>query len=185
MSDIKPMVYTALFVALIACGAFMAIPIGPVPIVLQNMFVLLAGLVLGPVWGLTAVGIYLLIGLAGLPVFAGGTAGIGKLFGPTGGYLLSYLPAVWLTALSTRKLNRNRVGDIAALILGSLIIYAAGVPWLKLITGMAWSKALAVGMMPFLPGDMLKIIAAAAIAPKIRSRISLPDPGTGDRALGS
>ncbi|MCP4718315.1 MAG: biotin transporter BioY, partial [Desulfobacteraceae bacterium] len=93
-NQLKMTVYTALFVALIAMGAFIAIPIGPVPIVLQNMFVLLAGIILGPVWGLACVGIYLLIGLAGLPVFAGGTSGIGKLFGPTGGYLIAYLPAV-------------------------------------------------------------------------------------------
>ncbi|MCG8618351.1 MAG: biotin transporter BioY, partial [Desulfobacterales bacterium] len=140
MTQIRPTVYTALFVALIACGAFIAIPIGPVPIVLQNMFVLLAGLMLGPVWGLACVGVYLIIGLAGLPVFAGGTAGVGKLFGPTGGYLLSYLPAVGVTAVVSSTFRKTLPGDLFALLLGSLIVYGVGVPWLKVVTGMDWSK---------------------------------------------
>ena len=174
MPPVKPMVYSALFVALIACGAFMAIPVGPVPIVLQNMFVLLAGLVLGPVWGLATVGVYLLVGLAGLPVFAGGTAGLGKLFGPTGGYLMGYLPAVYVTGLVSQKLNQKPVADILALILGSLIVYGVGVPWLKLAFAMPWSKALAAGMLPFLLGDALKVAAAACIAPRVRFRLQAP-----------
>ena len=185
MTEIKPMVYSALFVALIACGAFMAIPIGPVPIVLQNMFVLLAALVLGPVWGLAAVGIYLLMGLAGFPVFAGGTAGIGKLFGPTGGYLLGYLPAVYITGLVSQKCHQTVKGDLAALVLGSLMVYAAGVPWLKLAFSMSWSKALAAGMLPFLLGDGLKIAMAVIIAPRIRARFQVPAAARKGESLGS
>ncbi len=167
MTNIKSTVYAALFVALIACGAFISIPMVPVPIVLQNMFVLLAGLLLGPVWGLACVGVYLAIGFAGLPVFAGGTAGIGKLFGPTGGYLLSYLPAVFITAAVSKGLKKSLTGDLIALLTGSLIVYAIGVPWLKVVTGMSWSKAIAVGMYPFLIGDGLKAVAAAFIAKKL------------------
>ena len=110
-NQLKMTVYTALFVALIAMGAFIAIPIGPVPIVLQNMFVLLAGIILGPVWGLACVSIYLLIGLAGLPVFAGGTSGIGKLFGPTGGYLIAYLPAVFVAGAISKGLKKTITAD--------------------------------------------------------------------------
>ena len=168
MTHLRPTVYTALFVALIACGAFIAIPVGPVPIVLQNMFVLLAGLMLGPVWGLACIGIYLIVGLAGLPVFATGTAGVGKLFGPTGGYLLGYLPAVAVTAVVSRALKKTFAGDLAALVLGDLIVFGIGVPWLKVITGMSWSNALAVGMYPFLIGDGFKVVAAALIAKKLR-----------------
>lgn len=173
MPPVKSVVYTALFVALISCGAFMAIPIGPVPIVLQNMFVLLAGLILGPSWGLVCVLVYLAAGLAGLPVFAGGTAGIGKLFGPTGGYLLGYLPAVWVTGIVSEKMRHTRKGDITALILGCLIVYGTGVPWLKVAFAMDWSKAFAAGMVPFLPGDALKVAAAAIMAPKIRTLSNL------------
>ncbi len=172
-TELKMTVYTSLFVALTAIGAFISIPIGPVPIVLQNMFVLLSAIILGPRWGLASVGIYLLIGLAGLPVFAGGTCGIGKLFGPTGGYLLGYLPAVFVTASISKTLGKKISSDIIAMVIGSLIIYAAGVPWLKIVTSMTYSKALAVGMYPFLIGDMLKIIAAVFIAKSIRPMIKL------------
>jgi len=172
-NQLKMTVYTSLFVAFIAIGAFIAIPIGPVPIVLQNMFVLLAAIILGPVWGLACVGIYLLIGLAGLPVFAGGTSGIGKLFGPTGGYLLGYLPCIFVTASISKKLGRKISSDIIAMVIGSLIIYAAGVPWLKVVTSMSYNKALALGMYPFLIGDTLKIIAAAYIAKSLRPIIKL------------
>ena len=172
-TDLKMTVYTSLFVALIAIGAFVAIPIGPVPIVLQNMFVLLSAIILGPRWGLACIGIYLLIGLAGLPVFAGGTSGVGKLFGPTGGYLLGYLPAVFVTASISKALGEKISYDIIAMVIGSLIIYAAGVPWLKIVTSMTYTKALAVGMYPFLIGDLLKIIAAALIAKSIRPVIKL------------
>ncbi len=174
-NQIRMTVYTSLFVALIACGAFIAIPIGPVPIVLQNMFVLLAALILGPAWGLACVGIYLIIGLAGLPVFAGGTAGIGKLFGPTGGYLLGYLPAVYVTAVISKALKKTMTGDLIALVTGSLIVYAAGVPWLKFAFAMPWAKAVAAGMLPFLIGDALKVIAAALIAKKIRPLVHSQD----------
>lgn len=172
-NQLRMTVYTSLFVALIAIGAFIAIPIGPVPIVLQNMFVLLAAIILGPIWGITCIAIYLLIGLVGLPVFAGGTSGIGKLFGPTGGYLLGYLPAVFVTAGISKGLGKKMSSDIIAMMVGSLIVYAAGVPWLKVVTAMSFEKALAVGMYPFLIGDILKIIAAAFIAKAIRPLVKL------------
>ncbi|WP_300461322.1 biotin transporter BioY [Desulfobacula sp.] len=170
---LKMTVYTALFVAFIAIGAFIAIPIGPVPIVLQNMFVLLAGIILGPVWGLACVAIYLLIGLAGMPVFSGGTSGIGRLFGPTGGYLLGYLPAVFVTGSISKGLGKKMSSDILAMLLGTLIVYGAGVPWLKVVTAMSFGKAITMGMVPFLPGDILKIIAAAVIARRLRPVIKL------------
>ncbi len=172
-NQLRMTVYTALFVALISIGAFIAIPIGPVPIVLQNMFVLLAALLLGPVWGLACVGVYLLIGLAGLPVFSAGRSGIGQLFGPTGGYLLGYLPAVFATAVISKALGKKFSSDVVAMVIGSLIVYAAGVPWLKVVTSMTYEKALTVGMYPFIVGDIIKIIAAAFIAKAIRPMMKL------------
>ncbi len=166
--QLRMTVYASLFAALVAVGAFISIPIGPVPIVLQNFFVLLAALLLGPRWGVAAVGVYLLAGICGLPVFAGGTAGIGRIMGPTGGYLLGYLPAVFVAAWLSEK-GRQRVWtDIAAMICGSLVLYGCGVPWLKMVTGMPLSKALAVGMVPFLLGDALKIAAAVPVVKALR-----------------
>ena len=161
-------VYAALFAALITAGAFLAIPIGPVPIVLQNFFVLLTGLLLGGRWGLFSVAIYLLAGACGLPVFAGAAGGLGRLFGPTGGYLWGYLPAVFVTGTLSRRLGQRTGGDIAALLCGTLLVYAFGVPWLKLVAGLDWPRALALGMLPFVPGDGLKIAAAVVVARVLR-----------------
>ena len=163
-NPIRMMVYTALFIALIIVGAYIAVPIGPVPIVLQNMFVLLAAIILGPRWGLGCVAVYLLLGIMGLPVFAGGMSGIGRIFGPTGGYLIGYLPAVFVCAVMSKGLKHSLWGNLLALLTGSLLVYAIGVPWLKIAYAMSWAKALAAGMLPFLIGDTLKMIAAAFIA---------------------
>jgi biotin transport system substrate-specific component len=169
-------VYASLLAALTAVGAYLAIPIGPVPIVLQNMFVLLTGLLLGSRWGLASMAVYLLAGLVGLPVFAGGTGGLGRLFGPTGGYLVAYLPAVFIVGLISEKGGRRLAYDVLAMICGSLIIYAFGLAWLKIVTGMPLAKTLAVGMYPFLPGDAVKIAAAAPIARTLRPLIKLEQP---------
>lgn len=162
------MVYAALMAALTAAGAYIAIPIGPVPIVLQNLFIMLAGLLLGGRWGLISVAVYLLAGAVGLPVFAGGTGGVGKFVGPTGGYLLGFGAAAYLIGIISES-GRGRVTiDVLAMVAGTLIIYAFGVSWLKVVTGISFSKALTVGMLPFLIGDALKIAAAIPIARALR-----------------
>lgn len=170
-SHLRMMIYASLFAALTAAGSFLAIPIGPVPIVLQNLFVFLAGLLLGGRWGVWSVGIYLLTGALGLPIFAGGTGGIAKLAGPTGGYLIGFLPAVFVIGILAEKLPKKTFYSIFAMISGALIVYACGVPWLKAVTGMAWSKALAAGLYPFLPGDALKIAAAVPISGLLKGYI--------------
>ena len=165
---LKRMVYAALMAALTAVGATIAIPIGPVPIVLQNLFIMLTGLLLGGRWALTSVAVYLLAGAVGLPVFAGGTGGVGKFVGPTGGYLLGFAAAAYLIGLISEK-GRGRVAvDVLAMVAGTLIIYAFGVSWLKVVTGMSFSKAFAVGMLPFMIGDVLKMAAAIPIARALR-----------------
>jgi biotin transport system substrate-specific component len=166
--ELRMMVYASLMSTLIAAGAFIAIPIGPVPIVLQNFFVLLAGILLGSRWGLASVGVYLIAGALGLPVFAGGTAGLGRIMGPTGGYLLGYLPAVYVTGLISEGLGRRKGFDLLALTAGAVIVYLCGVPWLKMVTGMTAEKALMLGMYPFLVGDALKIAAALPVVTVIR-----------------
>ena len=170
-------IYASLLAALMAAGSYLIIPIGPVPIVLQNLFVLLSGLLLGWKWGLVSVSLYLLLGVIGLPVFSGGSGGIGHLMGPTGGYLLSYLPAVAIIGLISRlgrgKTRIETVLDVTALILGSIVIYVCGFLWLAWITGLSLNRAVYVGVIPFLPGDGIKIAVALVVArftrPIIRS----------------
>ena len=171
-ASLRMTVYASLMAALTAAGAYLAIPIGPVPIVLQNLFIFLSGLLLGPRWGAASVAIYLLAGALGLPVFAGGTGGIGHFAGPTGGYLLGYLPAVFVIGLISCGSKKRVVLDIVAMVAGSVIVYAIGLSWLKILTKMTMTKTLAVGMLPFLPGDALKIAAAVPIAKALRPVIN-------------
>jgi biotin transport system substrate-specific component len=165
---LQQMVYASLFAALTAVGAYIYIPIGPVPIVLQNLFVLLAGLLLGSRWGFTSIGIYLLVGAIGIPVFAGGKGGIAHFLGPTGGYLIGFAISALITGFIAERSNGRTATDILAVVIGSLVTYAFGAPWLKVVTGMTWAKALMVGMVPFLPGDALKASAAVVLARSIR-----------------
>jgi biotin transport system substrate-specific component len=169
--QLKRMVYASLMAALTAAGAYIAIPIGPVPIVLQNLFIMLAGLLLGARWGLISVGVYLLAGAVGMPVFAGGAGGIGKFVGPTGGYLFGFAAAAYLIGVLSERGRGRVVVDVVAMVIGTLVIYAFGVAWLKVVTGMSVSKAVAVGMLPFLIGDVLKIAAAIPIAKALRPMI--------------
>ncbi|MFO7646308.1 MAG: biotin transporter BioY [Desulfosarcina sp.] len=178
--QLKRMVYAALMAALTAAGALIAIPIGPVPMVLQNLFIMLAGLLLGGRWGLISVAVYLLAGAVGLPVFAGGSGGVGKLIGPTGGYLLGFAAAAYLIGVISEKGRGRVVMDVLAMLAGTAVIYAVGVSWLKLVTGVSFSTALAVGMVPFLPGDALKMAAAIAIARSLRPLMDGTFPGVPD-----
>ena len=162
--------FTALFAALIAGGTFIAIPIGLVPIVLQNLFALLAGLILGPFLGTSAVALYLLAGVLGAPVFAGFTAGISRLIGPTGGYYVGYLLMALTAGLIAggpgKRASPARI--IAAVAAGFLVVYVPGIIWLKIQTGSDWARALVIGFVPFLIGDAFKGIAAVLIAPRLR-----------------
>jgi biotin transport system substrate-specific component len=170
--NLRMTVYASLLAALTAAGAYIAVPIGPVPIVLQNFFIMLSGLLLGSRWGFAGVAVYLLSGALGLPVFSGGTGGIARFAGPTGGYLIAYLPAVFVIGFISEK-GKNKIAyDVTAMICGAVIVYIFGVTWLKILTKMSLGKALAVGMYPFLIGDALKIAAAVPIAKTLRPFIN-------------
>lgn len=171
---LRAMAQASLLASLTAVGAYVAIPVGPVPIVLQNFFVFLTGLLLGRKWGLASIGIYLLAGALGLPVFAGGAGGIGRMVGPTGGYLWAYPVAVFLIAAVSEKSGGRALFDILAMVLATAVIYTLGVGWLTILTGMSLPKAIAVGMLPFLPGDAVKILAAVPVARSLRPILDLP-----------
>jgi biotin transport system substrate-specific component len=163
---VRSIVFTSILTALMCVGSYVAVPVGPVPIVLQNLFVILAALILGPVWGTVSVVLFLLIGVLGLPVFSGGGAGFAHIAGPTGGYLLGYLPSV--AAMGLIASGRRPVTDALAGVIGSLIIYACGVPWLARVTGMGLQRAIAVGMVLFLIGDGLKVAVSVPLARYLR-----------------
>jgi biotin transport system substrate-specific component len=161
-------VLASLMAALTAVGAYIHIPIGPVPMVLSTLFVLLSGLLLGSRWGLISMGIYLLIGAMGIPVFAGGKGGIAHFFGPTGGYLLGYVLSAWITGFISERSRGSAALDVIAILVGSLAVYWIGVPWLKIMMKMSWTKTFAAGMIPFLIGDAVKGTAAFILARSTR-----------------
>ncbi|MBR6953593.1 MAG: biotin transporter BioY [Clostridia bacterium] len=153
----------ALFVALTAVCAQLIIPIGAVPVSLSLLPVLLCGCLLPLPDALAAMGAYLLLGLAGVPVFSGLGGGPAKLLGPTGGYLVGYLPCVLITGLFIRR-SRDSVPLMAAgMVLGILACYALGTAWFVLSTGTGWSAALSVCVLPFLPFDAVKVALAVVL----------------------
>ena len=166
----RELTYVALFAALIAVGAFVSLPVGAVPFTLQVLFVLLAGMVLGPRLGVLSVVVYLALGLFA-PVYAGGTSGIGVLFGPTGGFLWGFVLAVMLTGATASLRPRSLGVLIVAGIAGLAPIYALGAVWLALQAHITLGAALTVGVVPFVWADVLKAIGAGLIA---RSLVSLP-----------
>jgi biotin transport system substrate-specific component len=165
---------TALFAALIAAGTFIAIPLpfSPVPIVLQNLFALLGGLILGPVLGGAAAALYLIAGAVGAPVFAGATGGFVHFFGPTGGFLIGYLFSAIAAGLIAGPPKNGTKTPLWRIILatavGLLVVYVPGVIRLKYVIDKPWTTALAWGFLPFVIGDALKGIAAVLIAPRLR-----------------
>jgi biotin transport system substrate-specific component len=149
---------------LIAVSAQFALqlPFSPVPVTGQTLAVLLIGALLGRARGSAAVGLYLVEGASGLPVFAGGKAGLAVLWGPTGGYLIGFAAAAYLVGwLVERGWDRSPLTAAGAMLAGSGLIYACGLSWLAVLVG--WQHALPLGLYPFLVGDAVKIALAAAL----------------------
>ena len=155
-SHLRQMVYAAMFGALTAIGAFIVIPLQPVPITLQTLFTSLAGVLLGGYGGALSQIVYVLLGIIGLPVFAGGKAGLGVLLGPTGGYLIGFIAAAFVIGKIIRvKRECGLAWIILALVAGNLVIYALGTLQLSLVAHISLFKAAVVGVVPFLIGDLL------------------------------
>lgn len=168
--NLRMIVFTSLFTALIVIGGYISFPIpySPVPIVLSDFFVMLAGLSLGAAGGATSVGMFLFIGALGLPVFAGGRAGLTVFIGPTGGFLPGYLVGAFIIGFISEKGRPSFFKNLFALILGNIIIFGLGVPWLKLVLKIDWGKALVLGLLPYMIGNGIKIIVASALNQALR-----------------
>lgn len=152
----------------IAAQLAVPLPWTPVPLTGQTFAVLLTGALLGSTRGFLAQGLYLLEGAAGLPVFAGGDSGVMKLIGPTAGYLLAFPFAAAVTgALAQRGWDRNFFSMLAAMMLGSVVIFAGGL--LGLSRYVPGDRLLAAGLLPFLPGDLIKSSLAALAFPAVWS----------------
>ena len=171
----------SLFAALCAAGAYISIPIpiSPIPLALTNLFAVLGGLLLGPGWGALSAFAYVGLGSLGFPIFSNGRGGLAYLAGPTGGYLVGYIAGAAAAGLLSRRGGRTAVCLASAV--GFLAILALGVCGLALVDGVPWSKAAAVGILPFLPGDALKAAVAALVAIKLGPFVSSISGGSGAR----
>ena len=164
LRDVILIVLGALFVAALA-QVEIPLPFTPVPITGQTFGVLLVGAALGSKRGAAALASYLALGIVGLPFFAGGAHGLGVVVGATGGYLIGFVIAAYLIGvLADRGLERSVRTSLLPFVVGTLIIYVCGVAWLAVMLGNL-SKALAAGLLPFLIGDALKLVAASLALP--------------------
>lgn len=173
-TSLRGMVYASMFGALTAIGAYIIIPLPPVPITLQTLFLNLAGALLGGYLGALSQVVYILLGVIGLPVFAGGKAGLGVLFGPTGGYLFGFVLAAFCVGklIAARK-KPGLVWVVASMLVGVVIIYGLGILQLTMVAKLSVEKALIVGAFPFIPGDSVKVALASVIYLKTRDRIKI------------
>ena len=167
-------------VALIAAGAALTagaaqivIPMWPVPITGQTFAVLFVGATLGSLRGALSMLLYVGLGVAGLPVFAEGGAGLAKLAGPTGGYMIGFVLAAALVGwLAQKQWDRKVLGTIGAFLAGTAVIYAVGLPWLSVALGQLGypndlNATLQAGLYPFIPGDLIKALAAGGLLPLV------------------
>lgn len=158
----------ALFAALTGILSQLAIPIGPVPINLATFSVFLAGALLGARAGAVSQTVYVLLGIAGVPVFSLFRGGVGVLLGPTGGYIVGYIFAAWLEGLLIERLGNRIYILVSAMLAGCFLYMITGTGWYMFSTKNGLAEALMTCVLPFLPGDALKIVLAAAIAHRLK-----------------
>lgn len=173
MSTVQ-MTATALMTAVTCILAPMSlpIPISPVPISLTNLVIYFMAYVLGAKLSLVSYVLYLLLGMVGLPVFSGFTGGLAKLVGPTGGYLIGFIFLAPIAGFFVEKFPNKIYMHVIGMVLGTAICYIFGTVWLAGQLGRTFMEGLAVGVIPYLPGDTVKIILAIVIGPQIRRSLS-------------
>src|SRR5512136_1871501 len=153
--------YSAVFIGLITLGSWISVPWIPVPFTLQTLFVLLAGAVMKR-YAVIPVSLYVLLGALGLPVYHTGVTGIGILLGPTGGYLIGFIFAALVVGIAYE--HKSESFRITGLIAGTIIIYIFGVAWLMYSLALGFVPAVISGVLPFIPGDAIKLYATYRIA---------------------
>ena len=169
-SNIYILAMTAIMAAVTCVLAPLSIPIGPVPVSLTILAIYLALYLLGWKLGTVSFVVYLLLGLVGLPVFSGFSGGLGKLAGPTGGYIIGFLPMAIVAGLFIDRF-RNRGLQFVGMVLGVVICYAFGTAWFCISTGSTLAAALGLCVLPFLPFDLAKIVIVLILGPILRARL--------------
>ncbi|MCY3712245.1 MAG: biotin transporter BioY [Gemmatimonadetes bacterium] len=173
----------SLMAALTAVSAYINIPIGPVPITMQTFFVLLSGAVLGGRWGAGSQAVYVCLGLAGIPVFAGGMTGPAVVLSPTFGYLVGFVLCAFLTGSYLDRFTRSSIPHlVAGMLLGHVAIFGCGLLYLyayfNYYAGVetTWPATLAVGLIPFLPFGLVKLVLAVSVGRTLSKYVRLESP---------
>jgi biotin transport system substrate-specific component len=171
---LRGIAYSALFAALVVVFGYVSIPLGftPVPITLQTLAVMLAGAMLGGRYGFISMMLIVVLTALGFPLL-GGKGGLSALMGPTGGYVVMWPISALLVGWLVNKIRGNGLAAYAGVfvvmeLFGSLLLYVSGVPWLAHSLGLSMEKALAGGFYPYIPGDMIKAVAATLITVTLR-----------------
>ena len=170
-NKVYPLAMVAVMAAVMAVVSPFALPIGPVPISLATFVVYLTAYVLGWKRATVATLVYILLGAVGMPVFSGFAGGLGKLLGPTGGYIVGYLPLALISGLFVDKFPKSRIMQLVGMILATAVLYALGTAWFCVEAGKTLSVAMSACVIPFLPGDFAKMLVSMAVGPLIRSRL--------------
>jgi len=155
----------------LTAGALCSVPFYPVPLTMQTLAVLVVGGLLGPRLGVCAVAGYLALGAAGAPVFHGGLGGPGVLAGPTGGYLIGFIFLALISGFFVDRFADKKWLHALGMFIGTIVLYIFGTAWLSFQSGMSFDQALTVGVIPFFPFDMIKILIAVMFGPIIKTRI--------------
>lgn len=161
---------TALMTAVTCVLAPMSVPIGPVPISLTNLAIYFALYLLGWKMGTVSYIVYLIIGIVGVPVFSGFTGGFAKLLGPTGGYIIGFIPMAIIAGLVIEK-SGSRILHFIAMVVGTAVCYAFGTAWFCVVMKSDVAAALGMCVFPFIPGDIAKIVIAMVAGPILKKRI--------------
>lgn len=164
----RNLVLAAIMAALTAICSQIQIPLPMVPINLALFAVHLCGALLGAKWGALSMVVYALLGAIGVPVFAGFGSGPAVLFGKTGGYILGYILCALLVGLLSRRIGFTMKGLCISMVIGVAVCYAFGTIWFMVITGMNLMTSLTYCVVPFLPGDVIKIVLAALLALRLQ-----------------
>lgn len=170
-SNIYKIALIGVMTAVICILAPISIPIGVVPVSLTTFAIFLTVSILGWKMGTLSYLIYLLAGIVGLPVFSGFSGGIGKLAGPTGGYLIGFIFMAIVSGIMIEKSHGKIYFCVGAMMIGSVITDVFGTVWLAYQLHLSFGAALSAGVIPFVPGDLIKIAAAAIIAPVIKKQL--------------
>jgi len=149
----------------------LSLPIGIVPISLTNLAIYFAVYILGRKRGTLSYIVYLFMGLIGLPVFSGFSGGFSKLFGPTGGYLIGFIFMAFISGIFIDKFSNKIYMCFLGMILGTIVTYMFGTAWLAYEAHIPFNVALSAGVLPFIPGDIAKMVIASLIGPQIKKRL--------------